>query len=63
MTPYLRFHPGGVPLLLKIAGRDGTALFTKYHAWVSARRGGPSGAHAALPCCARACLQGGYASS
>ena len=35
ITHYLRFHPGGVPLLLKIAGKDGTALFNKYHAWVS----------------------------
>lgn len=36
LTHYLRFHPGGVPLLLKVAGRDGTALFNKYHAWVRA---------------------------
>ncbi|KAL4439910.1 hypothetical protein ABPG75_002911 [Micractinium tetrahymenae] len=35
ITPYLRFHPGGIPLLLKVAGKDGTALFTKYHAWVN----------------------------
>ncbi|PRW33296.1 cytochrome b5 domain-containing RLF-like [Chlorella sorokiniana] len=35
ITHYLRFHPGGVPLLLKIAGKDGTALFNKYHAWVN----------------------------
>lgn len=35
ITPYLRFHPGGVPMLLKVAGRDGTALFNKYHAWVN----------------------------
>lgn len=35
ITHYLRFHPGGVPLLLKVAGKDGTALFNKYHAWVS----------------------------
>ena len=42
MTPYLRFHPGGTPLLLKIAGKDGTALFNKYHAWVRAgTAGGP----------------------
>jgi len=34
ITHYLRFHPGGVPLLLKVAGKDGTALFNKYHAWV-----------------------------
>lgn len=36
ITPYLRFHPGGVPLLMKAAGRDGTALFNKYHAWWAA---------------------------
>ncbi|KAL4421197.1 hypothetical protein ABPG77_010072 [Micractinium sp. CCAP 211/92] len=35
ITPYLRFHPGGIPMLLKVAGRDGTALFNKYHAWVN----------------------------
>ncbi|KAI3431757.1 hypothetical protein D9Q98_004799 [Chlorella vulgaris] len=35
ITHYLRFHPGGVPLLLKVAGKDGTALFTKFHAWVN----------------------------
>ena len=38
MTAYLRFHPGGVPILLKIAGKDGTALFNKYHPWVNAGR-------------------------
>lgn len=43
MTPYLRFHPGGVPLLLKVAGRDGTALFNKYHAWVNAGEQGLCG--------------------
>jgi cytochrome b involved in lipid metabolism len=36
MTAYLRFHPGGVPLLMRIAGRDGSALFDKYHPWVNA---------------------------
>ena len=35
ITEYLRFHPGGVPLLLAVGGRDGTALFNKYHAWVN----------------------------
>lgn len=35
ITHYLRFHPGGVPLLLKVAGKDGTVLFNKYHAWVN----------------------------
>ncbi|KAG2443727.1 hypothetical protein HXX76_002073 [Chlamydomonas incerta] len=36
ISPYLRFHPGGVPILMKAAGKDGTALFTKYHPWVNA---------------------------
>ena len=36
MTPYLRFHPGGADTLLEAAGKDGTALFNTYHAWVNA---------------------------
>ncbi|KAG2438980.1 hypothetical protein HYH02_010772 [Chlamydomonas schloesseri] len=36
ISPYLRFHPGGVPILMKAAGKDGTALFMKYHSWVNA---------------------------
>jgi len=36
MTPYLRFHPGGAKILKLCMGRDGTALFNKYHRWVSA---------------------------
>ena len=36
ITPYIKFHPGGTEMLLKGAGRDCTALFTKYHAWVNA---------------------------
>lgn len=36
MTAYLRFHPGGVAWLMKGAGRDASALFNKYHAWVNA---------------------------
>lgn len=35
MTPYLNFHPGGVPKLMVCAGRDGTSLFMKTHAWVN----------------------------
>ncbi|GFR47511.1 hypothetical protein Agub_g9143 [Astrephomene gubernaculifera] len=34
--PYLRFHPGGAAVLMKAAGKDGTALFQKYHPWVNA---------------------------
>ncbi len=36
ITPFLHYHPGGVEILLKYAGRDCTALFNKYHAWVNA---------------------------
>ena len=36
LTPYLKFHPGGVAVLKSILGRDGTALFNRYHAWVNA---------------------------
>lgn len=38
VTPYLHFHPGGVKKLMLCAGRDGTELFEKYHAWVNAER-------------------------
>lgn len=34
--PYMKFHPGGVDMLRKGAGKDCTALFNKYHAWVNA---------------------------
>ncbi|CAI7917556.1 unnamed protein product, partial [Closterium sp. NIES-53] len=36
ITPYLDFHPGGKVMLMKAAGKDCTALFNKYHAWVNA---------------------------
>ncbi|EJT48585.1 heme binding protein [Trichosporon asahii var. asahii CBS 2479] len=29
ITPYLRFHPGGEDELMRVAGRDGTKLFTE----------------------------------
>jgi hypothetical protein len=29
MTPYLRFHPGGEDELMRVAGRDGTKLFSE----------------------------------
>ncbi|RCK60911.1 Cytochrome b5 reductase 4 [Candida viswanathii] len=38
ITPYVDFHPGGVDEIMKCAGRDGTALFNKYHSWVNADR-------------------------
>ncbi|TYZ59401.1 hypothetical protein PybrP1_001619 [[Pythium] brassicae (nom. inval.)] len=34
-TPYMRFHPGGVPYLLMAAGNDCTDLFKEYHPWVN----------------------------
>lgn len=38
ITPYVNFHPGGVDEIMKCAGRDGTALFNKYHSWVNVDR-------------------------
>ncbi|GMK58464.1 hypothetical protein CspeluHIS016_0504960 [Cutaneotrichosporon spelunceum] len=35
ITPYLKFHPGGVPELMRVAGRDGTKLFMLTHSWVN----------------------------
>ncbi|KAK0648868.1 hypothetical protein B0T16DRAFT_427843 [Cercophora newfieldiana] len=35
ITPYLPFHPGGEPELLRCAGRDGTKLFGEIHPWVN----------------------------
>ncbi|KAL3144400.1 hypothetical protein ABBQ32_004152 [Trebouxia sp. C0010 RCD-2024] len=36
VTPYLKFHPGGLDWIMKGAGLDATSLFNKYHAWVNA---------------------------
>lgn len=35
ITPYLPYHPGGEPELMKCAGRDGTKLFNEVHPWVN----------------------------
>ncbi|CAM9205012.1 unnamed protein product [Chrysoparadoxa australica] len=35
ITPFLAYHPGGPEELMKGAGIDCTALFNKYHPWVS----------------------------
>ncbi|KAI7902830.1 cytochrome b5-like heme/steroid binding domain-containing protein [Cokeromyces recurvatus] len=35
ITPYLKFHPGGVKDLMRCAGRDGTKLFMATHSWVN----------------------------
>ncbi|VFR03375.1 unnamed protein product [Cuscuta campestris] len=36
ITPYMKFHPGGIDMLMKAVGKDCTPLFNKYHAWVNA---------------------------
>lgn len=33
--PYLRFHPGGGNVMMKVAGKDGTELFNRFHPWVN----------------------------
>ncbi|SCU94876.1 LADA_0G12002g1_1 [Lachancea dasiensis] len=39
ITGYMDFHPGGVDILLKsAAGKDATAMFSKYHRWVNFER-------------------------
>ncbi|GLT37083.1 hypothetical protein SLA2020_114190 [Shorea laevis] len=35
LSPYMKFHPGGVDMLMKAVGKDSTSLFNKYHAWVN----------------------------
>ncbi|CAO3674881.1 unnamed protein product [Umbelopsis ramanniana] len=35
MTSYVKFHPGGVKDIMRIAGRDGTKLFMLTHSWVN----------------------------
>ncbi|GJE88574.1 cytochrome b5 domain-containing protein [Phanerochaete sordida] len=35
ITHYLPYHPGGEKELLRVAGRDGTKLFSLTHAWVN----------------------------
>ncbi|KAK8145248.1 hypothetical protein G3M48_004706 [Beauveria asiatica] len=35
VTPYAKFHPGGVPELMRGAARDGTRLFAEVHPWVN----------------------------
>ncbi len=35
LGPFLPYHPGGAPELLRAAGRDGTKLFLEVHPWVS----------------------------
>ncbi|BGP37698.1 hypothetical protein JCM10449v2_001615 [Rhodotorula kratochvilovae] len=33
--PFLKFHPGGVPEMMRGAGKDATQLFMLAHAWVN----------------------------
>ncbi len=33
--PYLAYHPGGIQIMKKVLGEDGTELFDKYHGWVN----------------------------
>lgn len=35
VTAFLRFHPGGVKQLMRVAGADGTQLFMETHRWVN----------------------------
>ncbi|ORY78440.1 cytochrome b5-like heme/steroid binding domain-containing protein, partial [Leucosporidium creatinivorum] len=35
VTPFLKYHPGGVGEMMRAAGKDGTELFMKTHAWVN----------------------------
>ena len=35
MTPYVKFHPGGIPQLMLGAGTDCTDLFNEKHPWVN----------------------------
>lgn len=35
ITPYARYHPGGVPELMRGAAKDGTKLFGEVHPWVN----------------------------
>lgn len=35
ISPYADYHPGGVPELMRGAGRDGTKLFGEIHPWVN----------------------------
>lgn len=36
ITPYLEFHPGGIPEIMRGAGKDATDLFDEVHKWVNA---------------------------
>lgn len=35
VTEYIPYHPGGIPELMRGAGKDATALFNEVHRWVN----------------------------
>lgn len=35
VTPYNDYHPGGIPQLMRTAGKDSTELINKIHPWVN----------------------------
>ncbi|KAL8274447.1 hypothetical protein Esti_001607 [Eimeria stiedai] len=35
VSSYLRYHPGGAPILLSVAGREAGAEFRRHHPWVN----------------------------
>lgn len=35
VTPYMEFHPGGIPEMMRGVGKDGTKLFEEVHKWVN----------------------------
>lgn len=35
ISQYLAYHPGGEPILMKVAGQDCTVQFNKFHKWVN----------------------------
>lgn len=38
ISAYLDYHPGGVDILLKFAGKECLSIFMKYHRWVNYER-------------------------
>jgi cytochrome b involved in lipid metabolism len=45
MTPYMRFHPGGQDELMRVAGRDGTKLFSEFLLFIQANSYGSIDIH------------------
>ncbi|GMG22478.1 unnamed protein product [Ambrosiozyma monospora] len=38
ISGYLTYHPGGIDILVRCSGKDGTSMFNKYHRWVNYER-------------------------